>query len=464
MTSEELSRYAITERLSENHGFTKEGFLLITSVPIARIGILVYGPGELQDNRYGVVPTGPDGIIYAHRSADDVFDPQSLATIIGKPVVIDHPHNAVTPDNYNELSVGAALNPRRGQVPNDDLLLADFLIMNKESIPLVRQRQESTRPFQVSCGYDAAYDQLEPGHVKQYNIVFNHVALVDSARCGPRCTIGDSQTVEEEKHMTIKERLKKLFADKDERGFTAALDEINEQPVSLTTDQIKAVAKLVHDASKEEEEEKEKHTKDHGKDCDCAKCKDRKTMDAIAKDVKDIGDKVSGLDARMKKIEDAEKEEAEKEDKETEGRLEEEAPPGSGDKAKKAKDSSFLTEAWQETLSLSEVIAPGMTLPTMDAADSPKKTLDRMCSVRRTALELGANRPELRQFIDGLLGGKEIKGLTCDQMRPIFKATGQYAASLNNRESQERHATVTPKPKLTLAELNKQNREFYANK
>jgi hypothetical protein len=147
--------------------------------------------------------------------------------------------------------------------------------------------------------------------------------------------------------------------------------------------------------------------------------------------------------------------------------LEEEAPPGSGDKAKKAKDSSYLSDAWQETASFAEAIAPGMKLVTMDSTDNPKKTLDRMCGYRRTALELGSNRAELRQFIDGLVGpGKELKGLTCDQIRPIFKATGQYAMNVNNRDTNNGGGTttVTAKPKLTLAELNKINKDFYASK
>jgi hypothetical protein len=454
----EENRYHIVERLGEHQGFTREGFLVITDVPIARTGVLVYGPGELQDSRYGIVPTGPDGIIYAHRAPEDVFDPTSLSSIPGKPVVMDHPDDAVTPENWNEIAIGVGINPHRGTGFQDDLLLADLVITSKDAIPEVRQRQQSGMPFEVSCGYDAAYDQMEPGHVKQYNIIFNHIALVKSARCGPRCTVGDSKTVEE-KQMTIKERLKKLFADKDERGFTAALDEINEGPVTLTTDQVRTVAKLVRDAEKEEEEKK-----DHPKDCDCAKCKDKKTMDSIAADVSTIKDSVKNLDSRMKKIEDAEKEEEAKEEKETEGRLEEEAPPGSGDKAKKAKDSSYLVDAWQETASFAEALAPGMKLSTMDAADSPKKTLDRMCSFRRTALELGANRPELRQFIDGLLGGKDIKALTCDQLRPIFKASGQYAMSVNNRDEKggARHQEVVKK-RVTIADVQKMNEEFYAN-
>ena len=48
---------------------------------------------------------------------------------------------------------------------------------------------------EVSLGYDADYEQTAPGVGRQTNIIGNHVALVERGRCGPRCAIGDRQTV-----------------------------------------------------------------------------------------------------------------------------------------------------------------------------------------------------------------------------------------------------------------------------
>jgi hypothetical protein len=453
---------AALERLGEHQFETREGFLFIKGVPLARTGVMEYVPGEIYDHiRRRFIPGGPDGKIYSHASADDLFTPETIESIRGKAVVIGHPDGDVTPDNWTELSVGFVMDPRREGGENDyDMLVGDLMVTHPEAIPRVKRKPEEGGLREVSCGYDADYeeDTSNPGHVRRHKLLYNHVALlpVGLGRCGSTCSIGDSKSVHtEDCKMSVKERLKKLFDDKDERGFTAALDEIDERPVTLTTDQLKTVAQFVRTSDAEKEE--------HEKGCDCAKCKDRKTMDAIAQDVKSINDKVSGLDARMKKIEDEKEEKNEKEDKEIEGRLEEEAPPGSGDKAKKAKDSSYLVEAWQDTVSYAEAISPGISIPTIDAAAAPKQTLDRMCNFRRTALELGYNRPELRQFIDGVLGGREPKALTCDQMRPIFKAAGQYAMSLNNRSEAARTTTSNDsKPKrLTLADVNKMNREFY---
>ncbi|HBS3990032.1 TPA: DUF2213 domain-containing protein, partial [Klebsiella pneumoniae] len=45
---------------------------------------------------------------------------------------------------------------------------------------------------EVSCGYDADYEQISPGLAKQSAITANHLALVPNGRAGFRCAIGDS--------------------------------------------------------------------------------------------------------------------------------------------------------------------------------------------------------------------------------------------------------------------------------
>jgi hypothetical protein len=460
--------YFARELLGEHQSLTSEGYLICKDVPIARTGEMIYGPGELYDEKYGMIPVGPDGMIVAHRSVEDVFTQETMDSFNLKPIVYTHPEEDVTAENWKEYMVGSVSNVRRGQAPQDDLMLADFCIMAPEIIERVRtlppSEDQSDRLREVSCGYSASYDQLEmPGHVRQYNIRGNHVALVESGRCGPRCAIGDSRTVRQEEvsNMSWLDKVKAAFKAKDEAALDAALAEApKDAPLTLTKDQLSTIAALVRTA----DDDKRKQHDDDDDDCDCAMCKKHATTDAAIKDLKKS---VDDIGTRVKKIEDDKKDDAEKEDKEIEGELEEEAPPGSGDKAKKAKDSSYLADAWQESLSLAEAIAPGVTLPTLDAKAVPAQTLQRMCAFRRTALELGSARPELRSFIDALRGGREVKDLTCDQLRPIFKATGQHAMGLNNRSEEQRRANnneAQPKPKLTLAKLNEINREFYAQK
>lgn len=455
----------IRERLSAKQVITHEGFLRCEAVPIARTGTQVYGPGEIA-NEAGYIGPGPDGLIYAERRPEDVFRPETIASFEGKPVCMGHPERDVTPHNWRELAAGVVLNPRRGTAMDDDVILADLLITNKDEIEAVRNGLR-----EVSAGYNADYEDLgTPGRVRQYNIIANHLALVPAGRCGPRCSIGDKKTLTEDCAMTWLEKLKAAFAGKDEAAFNAALAEAPKgETVSLTTDQLKTLNKILT------------RDKEHPDDCDCKACKgDSKTMDAIAKDIKDIKGSVDAIDARVKKMEDAEKEEEEeKKKKETEdegnrkieGNLEMEAPPGTGDKAKGAKDSLYLVDSFQETIALAEAIAPGVQVPTVDAKASPKKTFDALCQFRRTVLDLAHAKPEFRQFIDGIAAGRELKSMTCDAVRNLYLAVGGYAKDYNNRRTTSDVAVIgngggtgVRGPIKTPADINKRNQEYYSNK
>lgn len=440
--------YYATEKLGPKQSLTPEGFLLCEDVPIARIGEMIYGPGETP------ITVGEDGVAHIFRDEEQVFRPETVASFNGKPVVNGHPMEDVTPLNWRDVTVGFVLNVRRGAGANADCLLGDLVLTDRAAIEAVRNGLR-----EVSCGYDADYIQIAPGKGKQINIIGNHLALVEAGRCGPRCAIGD-QISSQELHMTVKERLKKLFADKDEKGFTAVLDELPE-----------AAATHVHvhtvDRDKEEEEED----------------KDKKTMDAIAKDLGTIKDGLSSMDSRLKKVEDRiakdekEEEEEEKEKKKAEDeaaaaagnrKLDElgfEAPPGTGDAAKKAKDSAYLADSWQESVALAEIISPGVGIPTFDAKAEPMKTYDALCQFRRTVLDLAYNQPETRVFIDGLRGTVELKQHTCDSIRTMFKAVGNFKKTLNSRAADNSGGGAGPTARVkSIADLNKLNAEFYAGK
>jgi hypothetical protein len=169
--------------LGPKQSFTSEGFLLARDVPLARIGVQHYYPSELQMDGIG---SGTD-LIEVERLPEDVFDPQSIRTFQGRPIVDEHPLDMLDPDNVHMHQIGTVLNVRRGEPPDDDVLLGDMLFTSRRGIDLVRGGKRA-----VSVGYDASYINTGPNRARQTAIRANHIALVDEGRCGPRCMIGDA--------------------------------------------------------------------------------------------------------------------------------------------------------------------------------------------------------------------------------------------------------------------------------
>ena len=177
-----MGKFYSTARLSDNISLTPEGFLICESVAITRAGELLYSPDETTIE-------AADGDTVITREIQDITSPQVIASFEGKPITIGHPENGefVGPKNYKELSVGVIQNVRSGSGEEQDKLLADLLITDYEAIEAVR----SKKLREVSCGYEADFYQIKPGLGKQENIRGNHLAIVQSGRCGSECAIFD---------------------------------------------------------------------------------------------------------------------------------------------------------------------------------------------------------------------------------------------------------------------------------
>lgn len=152
------------------------------------------------------------------------------------------------------------------------------------------------------------------------------------------------------------------------------------------------------------------------------------------------------------------------------GELEFEAPPGTNDKARRARDSIYLEDAFQDTVAKAEVIAPGIALPTYDSKAPPKKTFEAILTLRRTALDLAYMQPDTRGVIDAAMSGRtmDAKKLAPSSIRTLFNAVAAFKGQDNNRRSTDRSAMtisgggVPIKGSVrTLADLNKRNTERY---
>ncbi len=272
-----LKYYAPT-KLSENIRETPEGFLVCLGVPVARTGWMEYGEGETP------LEVGDDGIVRIYRDETEVFRPETIASFEGKAVTIKHPEDFVSPENWSELAKGSMMNVRKGEEDEDGekSLLADLLITDSFTIKLVKRGLR-----EVSCGYEAEYEEISRGKGRQTDIVGNHLALVEQGRAGSAYAINDEKRKGAMSKITdsMLEKLKKKFG-----------------------------AKVVDEAMKDEGEEKKD---DKAKD-------EAKSYDELMKAVKDLGEKIEKMSEKkddkakddMEASEDEEEEKSKDEDKE----------------------------------------------------------------------------------------------------------------------------------------------------
>jgi hypothetical protein len=244
--------------------------------------------------------------------------------------------------------------------------------------------------------------------------------------------------------------------------MTAVLDELPEEEES----KVVIHNHIVRDAEKEDEDEDDKKKKTE----DAMDSRMTKMEDAhkeMSKDIKMIKDKVMKDESEKEEEEEDKKKKAEDANTKIEGALEEEAPPGTNDAARKARDSAYLEDSFSDSVALAEIIAPGVSIPTFDKKLDPGKTYDTLCKFRRTVLDLAYGRPETRGVMDEILGGNELSKLNCSRVRDVFRAVGVYKKNENNRDSRStsldtsNNAPFGSGASTTAADINKRNAEFY---
>lgn len=444
-------KFHVTEKLGPKQSLTPEGFLLCVDVPLARTGMMIYGPNETP------IEAGEDGLVRIFREDTEVFNEITLASANGKPVVNDHPSGDVTPDNWVQLAKGICLNPRRGLGAYDDLMLGDLLITVPEEIEAV---QAGLR--EISLGYEADYEETAPGAGKQTNIIINHIALVESGRCGPRCAIGDR-----------KPEVEPLLTKEPEMASkNKVLDMLMKAFKAKDADEVEEMANSMKDAESAMGGEGETHihihngnagavenTTDDSEEVDPAEA--MKAKDAEMSAWKDsIEGRLGALEQSKTGTDDADEETMDA----MEGEVDETVTK---DQARKAKDSAFLVDSYKETVSLAEIIAPGIRIPTFDRAARPASSLKSICALRSQALELGYAQANTRGFIDELLAGKALdtKKMTCDATRSLFRSVAALKKAENKQKTfsaQDNETKQTRGSIKTLADLNKLNAEYYA--
>jgi len=177
--------------LSEHISEMPDGSLLVVGCPIARTGWQTYSVRDLPPEsarELGIDTSDPNAQIDLYRPPEEVFRPEFLASLNGRPITDGHPPQFVDPDNFNQYSKGHIQNPRKGPQMEDGEwpVIADLVISGE---PLVSKVLDK-RARDISLGYDFGIAR-SGNKIIQCDMIGNHNAVVPKGRAGDLVAIGD---------------------------------------------------------------------------------------------------------------------------------------------------------------------------------------------------------------------------------------------------------------------------------
>ncbi|MFA9439412.1 DUF2213 domain-containing protein [Uliginosibacterium sp. sgz301328] len=422
--SGDRAAFFTTEKLGDRRELTPEGFLLCKGVAIARTGQQLYSSGEIP-----IEDTG-NGEVRIQRDADEVFRDETIASFEGKPVTVTHPDEFVTPQNWNRLAVGVVQNVRRGDGISDDLLVADLLITSADAIEYVNRELP-----ELSAGYEADYEQTEPGHGVQRNIIGNHVALVERGRAGPRCSILDHEGSTDMKTKDAKPAGKQSFRERL-RAFLDAEPDEKEDPKAMIGDE---------DGDDDEDDKEKAKTGD-------AIATLTKTVDALTKTVAKLV-----KDAEAKAITKTDDEDEDDPDNvETDDDLLEAETAGKADTG-----TTYTGDALAQIFSRAEILSPGISIPTGDAA----KGKDVGIKLMRKAIGDAMKTEDGKKAIDVFLMGRDAAKLSAVDVPGVFNGAAELIRVRNNDRGTRAGITTKDFGRQTnVADINAANRKYWASR
>lgn len=188
--------------------FTPEGYLIDHPI-LTSVGIFEY--------------KNPDGSVRRElRLPEDVFDPESLSSYKGKPVIITHDAGFVSKDNVARHEIGTILSD--GYRLGDDVR-AEIVIHETDEMKRCGLKE-------LSLGYSLDLDET-PGvwngqhyDAVQKNIRINHLALVREARAGDQARLNidgrDTEILKGAKSM--RKNTKRADGSMNPEEFAAAIE------------------------------------------------------------------------------------------------------------------------------------------------------------------------------------------------------------------------------------------------
>jgi uncharacterized protein len=469
-----MSKFFTDQKIGRTRELTPEKFLLCRDVAIARCGELLYVEGELPGLDYKA------GLLRVQREPEDIFTEQSIASFAGKPVIVTHQGGEVTPENWKELAVGTVLNPRRGEGARSDELLADLLISDAGAIELVMR----TTRHEVSAGYEAEYEQLGPGKARQFDIIGNHVALVEQGRCGPRCAIGDHAMPAPipRKRLSVAARrrstadaIRHAFLTKDEEALETALADVEPEPLDDNVpshqmgtgdpgEQAHHITVNINGATGGSNDAPSLVKDEEPGMGDPAPDEDMPTwahaimarLDAIEAAMAGGGEEDPG-EQPLGEEGDAPLDEVDPED--------DDMPP-TKDSSHMTMDAPALREMHRDALARAEVLAPGIKMLALDAKATVRDNYNQLCTFKRRVLARATKDEGKGELIAPVMAGRDLKAMTCDSVGMAFMAASELVKAHNRTKGAVTFINRTqgggaPKMPPSPAEINAINRKAH---
>lgn len=216
----------------------------------------------------------PDGTTFRElRLPEEVFHPDSIATLRSAPVTDNHPYEVgglVDPKTYRSLTIGNVEEPQK---QGDRYLGGNIVVNDQDAIDAIDRGERED----VSAGYVRKLDRTpgvwngEPYDGIQRRIRYNHVAILPPGRgragrdVGLRLDATDAVCVTDEEDMTVKIRLDGQDYEVGSEAHIAKLGSMHQAEVQTKDEKIAELSKALDetrakldakDADAEEERKK----------------------------------------------------------------------------------------------------------------------------------------------------------------------------------------------------------------
>ena len=152
-----------------------------------RAGAVLTRSGDFEYQRKELGLDG-DGSAVVHRTLESIAHPDTLASLRGAPITLGHPDGGVTPDNFQQVVVGAVAGEPQVQ---GGVVVGDVLIGDSDAL-----RRLNAGTEELSIGYDFVLTD----DLRTYGALgINHVALVERGRAGSSVRVLDHVSSEGER-------------------------------------------------------------------------------------------------------------------------------------------------------------------------------------------------------------------------------------------------------------------------